>query len=344
VDAIKVEPTPGLTYNPNESGYWDRRAMEAEQERLFEICRGCRLCQPLCPTFPALFQAVDRHGEDVRRLSMDERERIVDLCYQCKLCSVRCPYSPEEGHPFQVDFPRMMLRSNAVRKKEQGIGLRGWMLSRPELAGSLGGLTAGWANGRTRRRLLRMGLERMIGIHRDKQLPEFHGETFEEWYRNRGSRGGDAGHAVLFHTCFVNHNDPRIGKDTVEVFERNGIALGCSKQNCCGMPALEAGDIALAKRNAEANVASLLPHVEAGRKILAINPTCSYMVKKEYPQLVGTPAASAVAGASMDVCEFLWQRRQEGSLNRDFRSTPGRVAYHVPCHLKAQNIGSVHGT
>jgi Fe-S oxidoreductase len=130
-----------------------------------------------------------------------------------------------------------------------------------------------------------------------------------------------------------------VGQDAVEVFSKNGISLGCPKQNCCGMPALEAGDIELARKNAAANVESLLPFVDAGRKVLAINPTCSYALRKEYGELLGTPEARRVAGATMDLCEFLWQRKQEGAFNRDFVSTPGSVAYHVPCHLKAQNIG-----
>ncbi len=87
------------------------------------------------------------------------------------------------------------------------------------------------------------------------------------------------------------------------------------------MPALEAGD------------------VEARRKVLAINPTCSYTLRKEYGELVGTPAAAKVTTATMDLNEYLWQRKQEGLLDRNFQSTPGKVAYHLPCHLKAQNIG-----
>ena len=71
------------------------------------------------------------------------------------------------------------------------------------------------------------------------------------------------------------------------MFAKNGISLACPKQNCCGMPAIEQGDIELAKRLAAQNVASLYPHVREGRKVVAIDPTCSYMLRKEYPELVG---------------------------------------------------------
>ena len=144
---------------------------------------------------------------------------------------------------------------------------------------------------------------------------------------------------MLFYTCSVNFNEPQVGKDAVEVFAKNGISLTCPKQNCCGMPAIEQGDIELAKRLAAQNVASLYPHVRDGKKVVAIDPTCSYMLRKEYPELVGTVEAREVAAATRDLCEFLFELKQQGRFCRDFRSTPGSIAYHLPCHLKAQNIG-----
>ncbi|MGC2755152.1 heterodisulfide reductase-related iron-sulfur binding cluster, partial [Candidatus Binatus sp.] len=35
----------------------------------------------------------------------------------------------------------------------------------------------------------------------------------------------------------------------------------------------------------------------------------------------------------------LYHLRRTGKFNTEFQSTPGTVAYHVPCHLKAQDIG-----
>jgi Fe-S oxidoreductase len=79
--------------------------------------------------------------------------------------------------------------------------------------------------------------------------------------------------------------------------------------------------------------------VREGRKVIAIDPTCSYTLRKEYPELVGTVEAREVAAATRDVCEFLFELKQQGQFCRDFRSSPGKVAYHLPCHLRAQNIG-----
>lgn len=339
MDVIKGAPTKGITYNPNDPLYGDRAALAGEIERVYEICHGCRLCFNLCPSFPELFRAIDRHEGEVRALTSDEHARVLDTCYQCKLCYVKCPYTPDDRHEFQLDFPRLLARAAAIRRRDEGAGLREILLARPEMLGRLGKTTAGLANWANRQPVLRRGMELALGIHRDKILPDFHSETFDEWFRKEPPPAGDPSKAVLFTTCFVNYNNPQLAKDVVEVFSKNGIALSCPKQNCCGMPALESGDVELAKQMARSNVESLLPHVEAGKKVLAINPTCSYMLRKEYAELDGTEAARKVASATMDVCEFLFQRKQEGAFNRDFLSTPGKIAYHLPCHLKAQNIG-----
>ncbi len=336
---IKNLPTSGLSYNPNDPVYWDQAALHQELERGFEICHGCRLCWNLCPSFPELFQAVDGHGGDVRQVTPAQTDRVTDTCFQCKLCYVKCPYTPDDGHEFQLDFPRLLMRANFVRKKQQGVGLRASLLARPELVGRLGGLTAPLTNIANRTPALRLGLEMTLGIHRDKLLPDFHWESFQDWFRKQPAPAGDPSQAVLFVTCFVNYNNPQVGKDAVGAFSKNGISLDCPQQNCCGMPALEAGDFPLAKKLAQANVESLSPYVEAGKKVLAINPTCSYVLRKEYPEIVGTEAAQKLSGATMDLCEYLFQRKQQGSFNREFLSSPGSVAYHLPCHLKAQNIG-----
>jgi Fe-S oxidoreductase len=271
-------------------------------------------------------------------MTQEETDRILDGCFQCKICYVKCPYTPDDKHEFQLDFPRLLLRAHALRQKKRGIGLRDRLLSQPELLGKMAKLTPGLANWANRQPLMRAALEVGLGIHKHKLLPEFHGESFGDWYRQHPP-AGDPSQAVLFSTCFVNYNQPDLGRDVIEVFSRNGIALGLPKQNCCGMPAMEAGDIELAKRLARQNVETLLPYVREGKKVLAVNPSCSYMMRKEYGDLVGTSQAREVAAATMDPCEFLFQLKQQGKFNRDFRTTPELIAYHVPCHLRAQNIG-----
>jgi glycerol-3-phosphate dehydrogenase subunit C len=144
---------------------------------------------------------------------------------------------------------------------------------------------------------------------------------------------------VIFPTCFINYYNPGPGKAAVEVFARNNVAVTCTKQNCCGMPAIDGGDIAFAQKQARSNIATMLPLVRDGYKIAPLNPTCSMTMKHEYLDILEGDDVKEFAAAVVDPHELLWTLRAEPTFDRGFRSTPGKVAYHVPCHLKAQQIG-----
>lgn len=344
------EPTPGLTYNPNDAHFFDPAALEQELQRSFDLCHSCRLCFKFCQSFPTLFNAIDANDGRARTLSDATKRQVVDECFNCKLCYTNCPYTPSEGHEFQLDFPALLMRARAVRVKQEGIPRRERLLANPDKIGRQGTLLPILSNGANKNRLFRRLMEMAFGIHRDKQLPEFHSPTFDGWFEKQtaGRRETDGDKkVVLFQTCFVNYNSPDIGRDTVEVLSHQGCGIACPKTNCCGMPALDSGDIDFAVEQARRNVETLLPFVEKGYLIAVINPTCSLMLRQEYPVLLdnkSNPAlaesAKKVAAATRDVCEFLFELKKAGSLKEDYQSTPaGNVAYHVPCHLKKQNIG-----
>ncbi len=349
-DDIRFHPTDGLTYNPNDPLYWDESALAGELERSFELCHSCRMCFKYCQSFPTLFDAVDTHGS-VRALPTATKNRVVNECFQCKLCYTQCPYTEAEGHEFKLDFPRLMLRARAQRREQEGIPLRERLLADPDRVGHLASRTAGLANWAHRLRPHRIVMEKAGGIHRDKLLPRFASTTFDQWFRKQtGGREETATGrhpVVLFATCFVTYNNPAVGEAAFAVLQHNDCKIACPSVQCCGMPALDSGDLKLARRKAEHNVRALQLYVARGYKIAVINPTCSLMMRQEYPELLDDPAdpdlavaARAVAAATRDISEYLHELRQDGHFKEDFRSSPqGPVAYHAPCHLRMQNVG-----
>jgi Fe-S oxidoreductase len=343
---ISYAPTDGLSYDPEDEVYWQAGKLRGEIERVFDICHGCRMCFKYCDSFPILFDLVDdeAHGQDVRKLEEREVARVMDACFQCKLCDVQCPYTPRDGHEFQLDFPKLVHRFKAVRTKQRGLKLGERVLADPDLAGKAARASFGLANVMNRVSAHRWFLEKVLGVHRDKLLPDFAGTTFERWAESQGRIAGPGAETVLFQTCYVQNNEPQIGRDTLEVLDKNQVGCACVKGlECCGMPAWEKGDLETLRKHARANLDLLTPHVEAGAKVLAINPTCSMMLRREYPELVAgedRARAKALAEAVRDPSEFLWSIRDEPRFNTDFRSTPGdTVAYHAPCHLRSQAIG-----
>jgi glycerol-3-phosphate dehydrogenase subunit C len=315
------------------------------------------LCWNLCPSFPTLFDFIDQHGGDAAAMSKAEQDQVVDECYQCKLCYVKCPYVPP--HEWQLDFPRLMLRAEAVHHQQRGVDLATQALGRTDLLGKVGTKLSGVVNRATGTpgSLPRRLMERTVGVAAQRVLPPFARKRFSTWFRERApeaasrarpadARTGARGKVAVFTTCLVEYQDPAIGHDMVKVYERNGIACELPEGiSCCGMPWLDGGDVDRFLKDAERNVPVLAAAVRGGCDIVVPQPTCTYVLKREYPAYLPSDESRLVAEHTYDVAEYLMKRHREGKatgegLDTDFTGTvPSSVALHVPCHLRAQNIG-----
>jgi Fe-S oxidoreductase len=106
------------------------------------------------------------------------------------------------------------------------------------------------------------------------------------------------------------------------------------------MPYLDGGAVDEARAQIAANIRSLAAAVREGRDIVVPGPTCSYMLKREYPWLDGSEDARLVARHTRDLFEYLALLHATGALDTNFTQSVGAITYHVPCHLRAQNIGT----
>ena len=319
----------------------DPEVFKAETDRIYDICNGCRRCFNLCPSFEVLFNGIDDKDGEVSALGPKVLESVVDLCYYCKLCYNHCPYCPP--HDYDLDFPRLMIWGKHIKAETKPPGLRDRLLVHVELMGRLGGLVAPLANWTLRQKPLRWMMEKVLGLHRERLFPTFHWRSFASLFKRRQqpspAKKPGQDKVALFYTCYVNHHDPEIGRATVEVLDKNKVEVLCPEQECCGMPFFDIGDLETVRRKARVNIQKLLPLVEAGYKIVSPMPTCSLMLKREYPDLIPTEEARKVAANTYDLCEYLMMLEKEGRLAKDFIHSPGKVAYQVACHLRDQNIG-----
>ena len=347
---ISYEDTSNAVYDPYDPRYQDTRSLEKELERTFDLCNSCRMCFKYCPSFPSLFEAMDRTDADASALTDKDKAKVVGECYQCRICYVVCPYTETDKHPYKIDFPALMLRAKISAARKKGIRFRERLLGDPDL---LGRLNSGWLSGIVNR-VMKSSLHRSLmhaglGIHKKKFMPLFYKVSFTRWFRKYQKTHRKKieplaqDKVVLFSTCFVNYNNPQIGKDTLAVLEKNQILVEHPTQNCCGMPALDSGNLKAARKKMKGNIRRLLPYVEQGYKILAINPTCSLTLKDEYTRFLPhgkwREAAQKISEAARDLHEYLFELKNKEKFNRDFQSSPGKIAYHAPCHLRAQNIG-----
>ena len=349
MDAIQFGPSDGLSYNPNEEKYWDKKALRKEIDRTFELCHSCRMCFKYCDTFPAIFNLIDNDNISVTDFSDQNIAEIAEECFQCKICYFKCPYTRDDNdHEFNLDFPRLIMRYNAIQAKKKGVSLRDKLLGNPDLLGKLGCSTSKLANWANNSGINRVMMEKVAGIHRDKKLPDFAPVTFVSWFeKNKKEYQIPADkvqdNVILFHTCFGNYNNPEIARDALFVLWKNNIHVEVPAMNCCGMPAMESGNLDLATSEARQNYRVLKPYIDRGFKVLVLNPTCSMTMKDDYPilleKLYAREDLEKFKSAVFDTNEYLFQLKRDDKFNRDFKTTPGKIAYHIPCHLRAQNIG-----
>ena len=284
---------------------------------------------------------VEFRGE-VSDLTESERWDVVDLCYQCKLCDPVCPYTPGKEHEFQLDFPKLMTRAQAIRTRERGIKINDKFLTNTDFMGKLGSIFGPILNLFNKLNLIRFFMEKFFGIHRKRTLPKFETKTFEKWFKSYQSNlENPAEKVVIFGTCFTNAHDVKLGKAAVEILEYNNVECSYPLQQCCGAPYLSPGDFNGFKKQAQPNIKELSKWVDEGYKIIVTGPpTCSLTLKKEYPDYLGlNEDIKKISENTFDISEFLIYLNKQNKLKTDFKHSIGEVNYHVSCHLKAQQVG-----
>ena len=330
------------------AGFYDEAKLDKELERVFEICHGCRRCVNLCTAFPTLFDLVDGSKTlEVDGVAKQDYGKVVDQCYLCDMCYMtKCPYVPP--HPWNLDFPHLMLRAKAVKFRKGDATFRDKLLSSTDAMGRLATIpvVVQFVNAANKTAVVRGVMEKTLGVHKDRVLPDYASVKFRGSARANASfpaRDGKntPGKVAVFSTCYVNYNEPGIGHDLLKVLAHNEIpATLVEKEACCGMPKLELGDLEAVARNKAANIPVLVRLAREGYAIVTAVPSCTLMFKQELPLMFpDDPDVRAVAEAMFDPFEYLVLRHKDGLLKTDFRQPLGKVAYHVPCHLRVQNIG-----
>jgi len=328
--------------------FYNEDALFKELERVYDICHGCRRCFNLCRAFPTLFDAIDE-GEtgELDGVGRPAYWAVIDQCYLCDMCFMtKCPYVPP--HELNVDFPHLMLRAKAIKFKRGDITFRDRLLSSTDALGKLASLpvVAQTVNAVNHTPALRKVMDAALGIHQQRELPDYQSATLRKTAAPRDDfpvRDGahTPGKAALYATCYINYNEPGIGRDLLKILAHNEIPTRLvEKEACCGMPKLELGDLDSVARLKAINIPVLAQFARDGYAILTAIPSCTLMFKQELPLLFpDDEAVRQVADAVFDPCEYFVLRHRDGLLNTDFKHALGHVAYHVPCHLRVQNIG-----
>src|SRR5437762_12664498 len=126
--------------------FWDGQKVDAEMRRIFDVCHTCRRCFNLCDSFPRLFDLIDNGPTgEVDGVKSEDFPKIVEACTLCDMCFMtKCPYVPP--HPFNVDFPHLLLRHRTVEFKEGKVRFARRELGKTDRNGELARVVAPMAN------------------------------------------------------------------------------------------------------------------------------------------------------------------------------------------------------
>lgn len=331
--------------NPN---FYDEEKLHTEMERVFDMCHGCRRCLSLCGSFPTLFDLVDATDDgEVHGVDKKDYDKVVDECFLCDVCYVtKCPYVPP--HPWNLDFPHLMLRAKAVKFKSGEVKMRDKLLASTDTMGKFAGIpiVTESVNAINRTGVMRSIMESTLGVDKKAWIPEYAPKTFTQlatastaWPVKNGAK--TPGKVAIYATCYINYNEPGIGQDLIKILEHNQIPYELvDKEACCGMPKLELGDLESVAANKDKNIPKLAKLAREGYAIVTPIPSCTLMFKQELPLMFPDEEdVQLVKEAMWDPFEYFIERNRDGLLNKDFKEELGHVSYHIPCHSRVQNVG-----
>jgi glycerol-3-phosphate dehydrogenase subunit C len=329
--------------------FYDAEKLDAEMRRVFEICHGCRRCFNLCDSFPRLFDLIDSNPtEDVEGVKSEDFSKVTEACTLCDMCFMtKCPYVPP--HPFQLDFPHLLLRHRAAEVRAGKKSFTARQLAEMDRNGRLAAPIAPLANwaSATGNRLTRPLMEKTLGIDAHAELPKFARRTFmAEDKRVRVAANAAAPafgkrRCALFATCFVNYNTPATGLAARAVLNHLGVETRAAYPGCCGMPFLEQGEVARVAAQAEKVSKELCTLIDEGYDIVTLTASCGLMLKFEWKLIVpGNEHVERLAKSVFDIDEYVIDISKCHGLPEGLKPLLEGVTVHMACHARAQNIGS----
>lgn len=303
-------------------------------ENNFEKCTKCTVCTAYCPVtavnpdYPGPKQA----GPDGERFRLKKPmfyNEALKYCLNCKRCEVACPSNVKIGD---------IIQAARIKYSTTRPSLRDSMLASTDLMGSMATLAAPIVNGVLGLKPVKKVMDATLRIDCHRTFPKYAGQKFTTWYRRHAAEAQKAmpKHVTYFHGCYVNYNNPDLGRDLVRVMNAVGYGvLLLEKERCCGVAKIANRLIKEATRDAKINLASIRTAVEQDKTpVIATSSTCTFTMRDEYPHLLHLDNAT-VRDDIMLATKYLYELLERGEIRLAFRPDfRMRVAYHTPCHLE----------
>ncbi|MFA7438368.1 glycolate oxidase subunit GlcF [Castellaniella sp.] len=298
-----------------------------EADEILRRCVHCGFCLATCPTYLLLGDELDSpRGRIYQMKQLLEgveptyvTQQHLDRCLTCRNCETTCPSGVEYGA--LVDIGRQLVSERVQRPWRE-------RLKRESLRRLMGSV---WFKPMYR-----------LGVHvrpllpaalRSKLAPARAAGPLPEHTERHGRQ------VIMLSNCVQPAMLPSIDAATRRVLDRLGIGTRfVAGSGCCGAINYHLDAQEAARVQMRANVDAWLPLLESGAvEAVIVNASgCGGMIKDYARHLQHDPAYADKAARLMpyvkDVAELL--APMAGSLQRQLRRPPGRVAFHPPCTLQ----------
>ena len=308
--------------------------MTETSEFNFEQCIKCTVCTVYCPVAAVnpLYPGPKQAGPDGERLRLKRPEffdESMKWCLNCKRCEVACPSNVRIGD---------IIQAARIKHSKKKPGLREYILANTDFMGTMASPLAPIVNMAVGLKPVKVVMDKTIGIDHRRMFPKYAFGTFESWLkRNRKKQAKFPRQVSYFHGCYVNYNNPQLGKDFVKIMNALGIGVQLlEKEKCCGVALISNGLIDQAKRQGEVNISSIRRSVVENKiPVLGTSSTCTFTLRDEYPHLLGIENKDVRDGIEL-ATRYIYRLLSSGEVKLRFKKNAPklRVAYHTACHME----------
>ncbi len=288
--------------------------------------------------------------------------RFAELCTACSRCVNQCPVridipwlNENLRHRMNQVEPASLAKSafgalTGSAREDRTAPLQKQFFANYHTFGKWGTRTAGLANSSLDWSAAQTVMESIFGVNPRRELPRFPERSWEELYREeaRHEAATVAGSArpklAVFADVFTNFGSPERGMAAICVLRKCGYDVELTPSLPDGRAALSQGMIDTARRQARAMVQALGPYLEAGRKLVVVEPSVLAMFRRDLRHLIDDPAlVERMAQISFEPLQLVWQASLE--LGLDLHQTFSaerwkhgtRLFYHSHCQQRTCN-------
>jgi len=326
-----------------------------------EQCTGVGACRKtlagtMCPSYMATRDEVHstRGRANALRMALtgqlgadglagDTLKSTMDLCLSCKGCKGECPNS--------VDMAQLKAEVLYQHQKCHGVTLRTrFFANQAGLARLASGTHAVLINMLMAQAPIRWLMQAVLGIHRQRPLPQFARQRLSDWFAKRPvARIAQAvqSRVVLFNDTYTEHYLPQVGRAAIEVLEAAGYQVALATLGDSQRSAISQGLLDQAKRKGTRLFQQLDTQFAGVFPILVCEPSCASALADDMPDLLDdAELAQRVASRVQMLDYFLEQELAAGRCTLPWKKVADSepiaahdFLVHGHCHQKTLDGG-----